>query len=149
VTFQRFQFERGIRVNYIDTNVIISFLNRGDVNHAKASKILGHCGKMVTSSITILELKSVLPRTTKLGADEIEAFVDYLPEINVDVPEVDMNKVVNKAGEIAFAIRMKTLDTLHLSASMVLEAYDFVTFDHEFAEKEREIANIGIKIKSG
>ena len=136
-------------MNYIDTNVIISFLNNRDVNHARALNILSHDGKMITSPVAALELKSILSRTTNLGIDEIEAFVDYLPEINVEVPEVDMDKVISNAIEIAVRLRMKTLDILHISASMILEADDFVTFDREFAEKEKEIANFGLRIKSG
>ncbi len=98
----------------IDTNVTISFLNSKDVTHARALKILDHDGKMVTSPVAVFELKSVLSRTTNLAEDEIEAFVDYLPEINVEVPEVDMDKVISNASEIAVKIRMKTLDILHI-----------------------------------
>ena len=61
---------------------------------------------------------TVLSRTTKLNGDEMEAFVDYLPEINLEVPEVDMNKVFSSASEIALRIRMETLDILHISASL-------------------------------
>ena len=104
---------------------------------------------MVTSPFAVLELKSVLSRTTDLDEDEIEAFVDYLPEINVEVPEVEMDRIFSNAIEIAVRIKMKTLDLLHLSASMILEAEVFVTFDRKFAEREIEIANLGLRIKSG
>ena len=133
-------------MNYIDTNVIISFISKSDVNHSRALRILDNNEGMVTSPVAILELKSVLSRTTDLGVDEIEAFADYLAEIKIEVPEVDMNKVLNNASDIALRIRMKTLDILHLSASMILDANDFVTFDREFIEKEKEIAGIGLKI---
>lgn len=136
-------------MNYIDTNVIISFLNSRDVNHERALKTLDHDVEMVTSPVAVLELKSVLSRTTNLGTDEIEAFVDYLPEIKIEVPEVDMDKVVSNANEIAVNIRMKTLDVLHLAAGEVLGADEFVTFDREFVEKEKEIVNLGLKVKSG
>ena len=136
-------------MNYIDTNVIISFLNSKAVNHARALKTFENSGEMVTSQIAVLELKSVLSRATSLGEDEIEAFVDYLHEINVDVPEVEMDRIFSNAIEIAVRVRMKTVDLLHLSASMILEAEEFVTFDREFAEKEIEIANLGLRIKSG
>ena len=129
-------------MNYIDTNVIISFLNSRDINHEKALKTLNHDSEMVTSSVAILELKSVLCRTTTLNTDEIEAFVDYLNEINIEVPMIDMNKVISNAIEIAVNIRMKTLDILHLAAGVVLEVDDFITFDREFLEKEKEIQNI-------
>ena len=135
-------------MKYIDTNVIISFLNQRDVNHARAMEALKNSGEMVTSPVTVLELKSVLSRTTDLGVDEIEAFADYLPEIDIKVPEVDMDRVISNAIEIAIKIRMKTLDLLHLSASMMLKADEFITFDREFSEREKEIANIGLRIKS-
>jgi predicted nucleic-acid-binding protein len=98
--------------------------------------------------IAVLELKSVLSRTTKLSFDEIEAFVDYLPEINVEVPEVDVKNIIRYATDIAVRIRMKTLDLLHISASIIIGADAFITFDREFIEKEKEIANIGLIIKS-
>ena len=135
-------------MNYIDTNVIISFLNSRDINHEKALKTLNHDSEMVTSPVAILELKSVLCRTTTLDTDEIEAFVDYLHEINIEVPIIDMNKVISNAIEIAVNIRMKTLDILHLAAGVVLEVDDFITFDREFLEKEKEIENIGLRVKS-
>ena len=135
-------------MNYIDTNVIISFLNSRDINHEKALKTLNHDSEMVTSSVAILELKSVLCRTTTLNTDEIEAFVDYLNEINIEVPMIDMNKVISNAIEIAVNIRMKTLDILHLAAGVVLNVDDFITFDREFLEKEKEIENIGLRVKS-
>jgi len=133
-------------VNYIDTNVIISFISKSDVNHSRALRILDNNDGMVTSPVAILELKSVLSRTTDLGVDEIEAFADYLAEIKIEVPEVDINKVLNNASDIATRIRMKTLDILHLSASMILDVNGFVTFDHEFLEKKNEIEGIGLKI---
>ncbi len=136
-------------MDYIDTNVIISYLNKNDVNHSRALKILDNGDKMITSMIAILELRSVLSRTTNLDGDEIEAFVDYLPEIKLEVPELDMNTVFSNASEIAIRIRMKTLDILHLSASVLLSASNFVTFDGEFTEKENEIARIGLRIITG
>ena len=49
---------------------------------------------------------------------------------------------------MAINIRMRTLDILHLAAGVVLEADDFVTFDREFLEKEKEVANIGLRVRS-
>ena len=135
-------------MNYIDANVILSFLNSRDINHEKALKTLNHDSETVTSPVAILELKSVLCRTTTLDTDEIEAFVDYLHEINIEVPMIDMNKVISNAIEIAVNIRMKTLDILHLAAGVVLEVDGFITFDREFLEKEKEIENIGLRVKS-
>lgn len=128
-------------INYIDTNVIISFLNSRDVNHERAVKTLEHDGEMVTSPVAVLELKSVLARTTTLGSYEIEAFVDYLSEVNIKVPEVDMGKIVSYASELAINIRMRTLDVLNPPAAEILGADTFGTFDREFLNKE----NVSIK----
>ncbi len=136
-------------MNYIDTNVIIAYLNEKDVNHSRALKVLDKSERTITSPIALLELRSVFSRTTNFEVDEIEAFVDYLPEINLEVPEVDMNTIFNHASEIATKIRLRTLDILHLSASAILNASDFVTFDSEFKEKEIEIAGFGLRIISG
>ena len=149
MTYRKVLLRNGIRLNYIDTNVIISFLNIRDVNHARAVKVFDNKDQMITSPVTVLEIKSVLSRSTNLSEDEIEAFIDYLPEINVAVPEVNMDKIINNSIEIAVRVRMKTLDILHISASMMLEADTFVTFDSEFTAKEKEIANFGLRIDSG
>ena len=61
---------------------------------------------------------------------------------------IDMNKVISNAIEIAVNIRMKTLDILHLAAGVVLNVDDFITFDREFLEREKEIENIGLRVKS-
>ncbi len=83
-----------------------------------------------------------------LNMNEIEAFVDYLPEIKLEVPEIDMNAVFTQAYEISYPIKMRTLDVLHLSACMILNADNFVTIDSEFLERENEIANLGLRIIS-
>ena len=52
---------------YIDTNVILSYLSNEDSNHSKAMTVIKENDAMVTSSITALEIKSVLSRTTKIN----------------------------------------------------------------------------------
>ena len=135
-------------MKYIDTNVIISYLNNEDINHSKALKLLNNNENVTTSSVTLLELRAVLSRTTNLSENEIEAFIDYLPEVNIDIPEIDINNVLNYASEIAFKIKLKTLDILHLSACIITNANIFVTFDKDFVKKQHEILEIGIQIIS-
>jgi predicted nucleic acid-binding protein len=128
-------------VNYIDTNVIISFLNNREFNHEKALKALENFADMITLPLALLELKSVLFRTTDLCADEIVAFADYLSEINIKIPEADRDKVASYASELAINIRMRTLDVLNPPAAEILGADTFGTFDREFLNKE----NVSIK----
>ncbi len=135
-------------MHYIDTSVIISYLNENDVNHSRALETLKQIGDMVISQIVTLELRSVLARTTNLNEYEIEAYIEYLSEIKLKVSEIDFNDVFSNAEEIAFKIKMRTLDILHLSACMMLNANTFVTFDHEFAEKKNVIAEFGLNVLS-
>ncbi|MCL5783432.1 MAG: PIN domain-containing protein [Candidatus Thermoplasmatota archaeon] len=136
-------------MNYIDTNVIISYLNGKDINHSKALNLFKQVGDKVTSQIGILELRSMLSRTSNLNENEIEAYIEYLPEIGIKIPEIDINEVFSNAGEIAFKVKMKTLDTLHISACIILNANTFMTFDREFAEKKHVISDMGVTVISG
>ena len=67
---------------YIDTNVIISYLNKKDVNHSRALKIVEKGDNMITSPIGILELRSVLSRGSMKrlmrlsGIDSYKVFID-------------------------------------------------------------------------
>lgn len=72
--------------------------------------------------------------------------MDYLQEKQVEIPKLDMNAVLSDASEIAIRVKMKTLDVLHLSASVLLNASNFVTFDGEFRENEKEMSAIGLKV---
>lgn len=134
-------------MKYLDTNVIIAYMNENDVNHSRALRALEGSSEMITSPIAELELKSVLSRTTDLTENDVEAYVDYTREINVSIPEIDMNSVFRNAEEISYKIKMKTLDLLHLSACLALNATVFVTFDKEFAEKKKRIREIGIEVQ--
>lgn len=135
-------------MNYIDTNVIIAYINERDINHHRAAKAMDELREFVTSQVAVLELKSVLSRTTKLNENEIQAYADYLKFINIDVLESDMNTVFKNASEISYKIKMKTLDILHVSASLVINAYTFVTLDTEFMAKKREMSDIGLEVLS-
>lgn len=133
-------------MNYIDTNIILSLLNERDVNHHKALKIWAIKESKVTSEITLFEIRSVLSRTTKLRDQEIEAYIEYIPETGVNIIALDLNEIFSRASEIAFKIKMKTLDTLHISACLESNADKFVTFDHGFVEKRSIISELGITI---
>ena len=135
-------------MNYIDTNVILCYLNKNDLNHDKAAKLWAISESKVISEITLLELRSVLSRKTNLSEGEIEAYVEYLPDIGLQIVESDLNRVFNRASEMVFKIKMKTLDTLHISACLEINARNLVTLDYEFVEKNRIISELGINIVS-
>ncbi len=134
-------------MKYVDTNVIIACINDNDTNHSRAPKVIDGTAEMVTSPIATLELRSVLSRTTTLTESEIGAYVDYLDEIRVKVPKINLESVFLMAEEISCKTKMKTLNVLHLSACLILRADAFVTFDKEFIEKERTIQELGLRVQ--
>lgn len=135
-------------MNYIDTNVILCFLNEDDANHDKAVRLWELKESKVASEITLLEIRSVISRKANLKEAEIEAYIEYLPELGVRVPEIDLNGVFNRSMEIAYKTRMKTLDVLHISACLEINASNFVTLDYEFVEKSKFITELGLTIVS-
>ena len=135
-------------MNYIDKNVILCYLNKNDLNHDKAAKLWAINEPKVISKITLPELRSVLSRKTNLSEAEIEAYVEHLPDIGLQIVESDLNRVFNRASEMVFKIKMKTLGTLHISACLEINARNLVTLDYEFVEKNRIISELGINIVS-
>jgi len=135
-------------MDYVDTNVILAYLNANDTNHSRAINLWNTSDSKITSIIAVLELRSVLARTTGLTVEETEAYVEYLPEIGIHVPDIDMNEVLNGAAEIAPGIRMRTLDLLHISACIEMSAGRFITLDYEFVEKRHVLSDLGISVVS-
>ncbi len=133
-------------MNYIDTNVILSYLNKRDVNYHKAFKLWSIKEQKVISEVTLLEIRSVLARTTKLNEQEIEAYIEYLPETGVKIAEGDLYEIFRRAPEVAFKLKMKMLDTLHIAACLEINAGSFTTLDHGFIEKSKVISEFGITI---
>lgn len=134
-------------MHYIDTNVILSFLNAADSNHSKAISVISETGTMVTSGVTKLEIRSVLSRTTKLKEEEIEAFVLYAGEMSIEVRELDMNEVIRRASEVVYFVKMKTLDILHVASCLLIGADTIVSFDREFTEKRKLLLGLGISVR--
>jgi predicted nucleic acid-binding protein len=125
---------------YVDTNVIISFVEQ-DVNYNKALKIR-EINDLITSEVTVLELNSFFSRKLK---DEIltEASTKYaIRATNVRVVEIDMNKLFRKALELSTKLQLKTLDVLQISSALLLNAKSFITFDKDILKKRDLIEKI-------
>ena len=102
---------------------------------------------MAISMVTLLEMKSVMARTTSLREEEIEAYVQYMDRLGFELKRVDMDRVFQRAAEISFAIRMRTLDLLHLAACSETGADTLITLDREFRIRRAEIKSIGIDVR--
>ena len=134
-------------MHYIDTNVILSYLGTLDSNHSKAMAVITETDQMVTSSVAALEIRSVLSRTTKLKEEEIEAYLLYASEKKIEFHDLDMNEVLREASKISYAVKMKTLDLLHVASCLLLRADAIISFDREFAEKRKQLLDLGITVR--
>ena len=58
----------------------------------------------------------------KISDEELEALVNYtLNKCKCEIEEVDFDKVIDFAVKISNKVKLKTLDLLHLSISIILE----------------------------
>ena len=130
---------------YIDTNVIIAFIDERDPNHGKAVELLESLeGDRVVSKLSLVELASVYSRA---GLDESLALSIYsIKRIGARIVDVDFNEVLLHAFKLAPFLKLRTLDLLHVAACKVIGAKLFVTFDKDIISKSSLIDRIGIKI---
>ncbi|MBX8636585.1 MAG: type II toxin-antitoxin system VapC family toxin [Thermoplasmata archaeon] len=135
-------------MDYIDTSVVLSRINPNDANHPSGMRLIEQSRDMVVSAITLLEMKSVFSRTTKLTEEEIEAYLRHVDEIGIESKIANFNRVFTRALEISFCLKMKTLDVLHLAACLEIGAEVFVSLDQEFESRAREISNLGITVRT-
>ncbi len=121
---------------YVDTNVLVSFINPSDPLHKRASELLSGHDELVVSKFVVVELYSVYSRTMSLSDIELEAIVQYtLRKANVQVINVDWDKLIAKASSYANKLKLKTLDLLHVTASYLIGANSIITFDKDIKKK--------------
>ncbi|AAY81256.1 type II toxin-antitoxin system VapC family toxin [Sulfolobus acidocaldarius] len=133
---------------YVDTNVILSFVEQ-DANYERAREIVEERrGKLVTGEVTLLELSSFYSR--KLKDDVLaKASVKYALKVcNVELVEIDFNRLFEKALQLSPRLKLKTLDVLQVVSASLVKASVFITFDKDIIAKE-EIVNrvLGLNIE--
>ena len=122
---------------YIDTNVILSLVEQ-DANYVRAIKIKGVEG-LVTGEITVIELNSFYSRKLK---DEVKAKASTLYSLkfsNVEVVEVDWNKLFRKSEYLSPGLQLKTLDVLQIASAVLIGVSKFLTFDKDILGKRELI----------
>ncbi|AAK41908.1 type II toxin-antitoxin system VapC family toxin [Saccharolobus solfataricus] len=124
---------------YIDTSLAIALVNEKDPNHEVALKTYPNDGKKVISKIVLAEMYSVYSRKLNLTDEELEAIVNYtLSKCGCEIEEVDLGKVIDLAIKISSKVKLKTLDLLHLSASIILDS-EILSLDNEILEAKNKI----------
>lgn len=159
-------------MDYVETSLLLSSLIENDINNRLARAILERADDPVTSELTILEATAVLSRIIEHIElpEEIVLQVVERPEVAVDslvmyamrrenirVMEVEHYtlsiygirtlKIVKKAMEIAKALRLKTLDLLHVVYAEEIGANRILTLDKEMAKRGKMIRKLtGIEV---
>ncbi len=135
---------------YVDTNILISYINPRDSLHEEAINIIRKLRneKLIISKITVLELYTVFSRIMNISDEEIEALVEYtIKKARVNIEDIDLGELVTIAIEYSNKLKLKTLDLLHVVAAKLLNANSIATFDKDIIKKAKIIEqNLGLKI---
>lgn len=131
---------------YLDTSVIIAYMDKKDPNHLNSEdlmKIIKNEDKVV-SELTKIELASVFSRG---NIRDPQAFAIYsIREVGATIIKVDFNKILLEAFKLSSALKLRTLDLLHVSACKISKISRFATFDKNIIAKRKELEKINIKI---
>ncbi len=133
---------------YVDTNVLISYINIKDPLHEKAVKVISENRNLVTSIITQVELYSVFSRTMEISDLELEALVEYTFEkTGTILRDLSLEEVFSNAVIYANRLKLRTLDLLHVVAAYVLGCKSFFTFDKNILSRAKIIEDsLGLRI---
>lgn len=101
-------------------------------------------GRRVVSWLTLVELSSVYSRA---GMEHPSALALYsIEKVGAELADLDMETVIREALKLSSRLRLRTLDLLHISASIQAGCKFFMTLDREIRRKSEELENMGITI---
>ena len=133
-------------MEYIDTNILISYIDKNDPKHSIAEQLLNEYSNKIISELNIIEMKSVLSRSN-LMEEQIYALIDYLLiKSDIKIKPIDINESIVKGNEVVNNLKLKTLDLLHIVNAILVKVDKFITFDKDFVNKKNMIENYSIEI---
>jgi len=123
---------------YLDTNVIISYVDELDSKHGDAKSLLSTLeGNRAVSRLTLAELASAFSRA---DLDNPMAFALYsIEQSGAKVIDVDFSDIIIKALKLAGELRLRTLDLFHPVICAEIHAEIFATFDENIINKSEDI----------
>ncbi len=130
---------------YLDTNVIISFIDELDPNHDLARQMLKkHKEDKIVSWLTLVELSSVY---SIAGMESPASLALYSVEsVGAKLVDLDIDKVLKEAFMLSSILKLRTLDLLHISACKLANCSFFMTLDKGIRSVSNEIEKFGIKV---
>jgi len=133
---------------YIDTNVIVSYIDEADPNHGRALKLMKSLSSdRAVSMLTLVELASIYSRT---GLEEPLPLAMYsVKSTGANVVKVDFSEVLRNAIIKAPILKLRTLDLLHITACRIAGCEEFATLDSSIIRRSEVInRELGIKVVS-
>jgi predicted nucleic acid-binding protein len=123
---------------YLDTNVIISYVDELDSRHGDAKSLLSTLeGNRAVSRLTLAELASAFSRA---DLDSPMALALYsIEQSGAKVVDVDFSDIIIKALKLAGELRLRTLDLFHLVICAEINAEIFATFDENIISKSEDL----------
>lgn len=130
---------------YLDTNVIISYMDEEDPNHEAAVRLLKKLEeRRVVSELVLLELATVYSRA---GLEKPLPLAIYsIKTVGAEIPRLDLNQVLREALKLAPRLKLKILDLLHIAACKTTGAQKIATFDKDIQAKAETLGKLGIKV---
>lgn len=132
---------------YVDTSLVISYMDLRDPNHDKAVKLIEafRSERYVVSMLVLVELASVYSRA--MFEKPLELALYSLEKVGAKLVKLNFDDAVKQAFKLASILRLRTLDLLHISACKSLGADKLITFDHDVLKKAETITKtVGLKI---
>jgi predicted nucleic acid-binding protein len=131
---------------YIDTNVIVSYVDEKDPNHDKVVAMFKQLDReRVVSQLTLLELSSIYARAEL--ERPIPLAISSIKRFNASMIETDLNIIMKESLRRVPTLRLKTLDLLHISVAKLMGAKSLATLDKEIARRADMIKDtMGIEI---
>ncbi len=131
---------------YLDTNVLISAVDKKDQLHLKALKLLDKYSgsKRIISELTLAELACVY---TRAGFEDSLAYaIATAKSLNAEIIKVDYNMLLRRAFRLSSELKLKTLDLLHIVTAIMVNAEYFATFDKDIIKKRETIKKYGLVV---
>jgi len=131
-------------VIYIDSNVILSYVDERGPNHVRVLTMQLD-GERVVSQLTLLELASIYARA---GFEKPVPLAMYsIKRFGASLVEADLNVVVREGLRYVPTLRLETLDLLHIATAKMVGAKSIATLDKDMVRKTDLIKNtVGIML---
>ena len=130
---------------YVDTNVLIAYINPRDELHGRASTLLTEYDyeELIISQLVVLELYTVFSRVMNISNAELEALVNYtIKKSNTKLIPIEWEALYSEAINYANKLKLRTPDLMHVVSAYILRTKAIMTFDKDIISKRSLINDL-------